>query len=104
MWGRGTYNATQTLKGYLTNKYNMKQLNVTYYSLGFQQKLSPISENIDLAKLIFKNNFQKPGKTMTAYFDRTWPISNVKRNDSASQTIQVKKGIELIYSSNTYIK
>ena len=28
---------------------------------------------------------------MTAYFDRTWPVSNVKRNDSASQNIQVKK-------------
>ena len=60
VWGgEDLINATQTLTNYLTNKYNLKQLNDTYYSLGFQQKLSLISENIDLAKLIFKNNFQK---------------------------------------------
>ena len=57
--GEDLINATQTLTNYLTNKYNLKQLNDTYYSQGFQQKLSLISENIDLAKLIFKNNFQK---------------------------------------------
>ena len=60
--GEDLINATQTLPNYLTDKYNLKQLNDTYYSLGFQQKLSLISENIDLAKLILKNNFQKLGK------------------------------------------
>ena len=74
----------------------MKQLNVTYYPLGFQQKLSLVSENIDLAKLIFKNNFLKLGKTMRAYCNRTWTVSNVKRNDPASQNIQVKEETEPI--------
>ena len=56
--GEELTNASQTLINYLTSKYNMKQLNVTYYSLGFQLKLSLFSENIDLTKLIFKTTFK----------------------------------------------
>ena len=44
--GKDLINATQTLTNYLTNKYNLKQLNDTYYSLGVQQKLSLKSKKI----------------------------------------------------------
>ena len=57
--GEELINATQTLINYLTNKCNLKQINVTLYSkLRFQHKLSRISEDIDLAKLIYNSNFQ----------------------------------------------
>ena len=63
----------------------------------FRTKIVVITENIDLAKLSYKNNFQKLWKPTTAYFDRTWHVSNGKRIESASQNIHIKKESDPIY-------